>query len=49
MEVTTWIKRSPGRCQAVIRKGEVIEPRNVLVEVAAGFSKPKVAKSLRTL
>ena len=41
MEVTTWTKRNQERCQAATRMGEVIEPRNKIVGVAAGVSFPK--------
>lgn len=37
MEVTTWTKRSQGRCQAAIRKGEVIGPRNNLIGYGCWF------------
>ena len=37
---TTWTKRNQARCQAATRKGEVIEPRNGFVGVAAGLEKP---------
>ena len=30
MEVTIWIKRNRGRCDAAIRKGEAIEPRKLM-------------------